>query len=117
MPEVARASAPAIKEGPLDGQQSRVIGYRGEHRRSEYGQSSLAERRSGSEPQTVRCNIDRPVPQIGLRDCPIYWPTNAPQLTSTPLRPFLREVGWRSEERRVGKECVSTCRSRVSPDH
>src|SRR3546814_14346641 len=61
MPEVARASAPAIKEGPLDGQQSRVIGYRGEHRRSEYGQ--------------------------------------------------------RSEERRVGKECVSTCRSRWSPYH
>src|SRR3546814_12243483 len=23
----------------------------------------------------------------------------------------------RSEERRVGKECVSTCRSRCSPDH
>src|SRR3546814_12983102 len=23
----------------------------------------------------------------------------------------------RTEERRVGKECVSTCRSRVSPDH
>src|SRR3546814_15059272 len=28
---------------------------------------------------------------------------------------FLREA--RSEERRVGKECVSTCRSRWSPDH
>src|SRR3546814_14775055 len=28
----------------------------------------------------------------------------------------LYEVG-RSEERRVGKECVSTCRSRGSPDH
>src|SRR3546814_15571370 len=35
------------------------------------------------------------------------------------------ELGWacsvpalgRSEERRVGKECVSTCRSRGSPDH
>src|SRR3546814_16325290 len=26
-------------------------------------------------------------------------------------------VGTRSEERRVGKECVSTCRSRWSPDH
>src|SRR3546814_16118046 len=30
-------------------------------------------------------------------------------------------TGWveseRSEERRVGKECVSTCRSRWSPDH
>src|SRR3546814_15375379 len=24
---------------------------------------------------------------------------------------------WRSEERRVGKECVSTCRSRWSRDH
>src|SRR6056297_3762567 len=26
-------------------------------------------------------------------------------------------IGNRSEERRVGKECVSTCRSRWSPDH
>src|SRR3546814_11617828 len=32
--------------------------------------------------------------------------------------PFIgaREL-WRSEERRVGKECVSTCRSRWSPYH
>src|SRR3546814_15367202 len=30
----------------------------------------------------------------------------------------LRELSmWRSEERRVGKECVSTCRSRWSPYH
>src|SRR3546814_16361649 len=28
-----------------------------------------------------------------------------------------RAVALRSEERRVGKECVSTCRSRWSPDH
>src|SRR3546814_16343202 len=27
------------------------------------------------------------------------------------------EIDVRSEERRVGKECVSTCRSRGSPDH
>src|SRR3546814_11934454 len=27
------------------------------------------------------------------------------------------EANRRSEERRVGKECVSTCRSRWSPDH
>src|SRR3546814_12362741 len=26
-------------------------------------------------------------------------------------------LSWRSEERRVGKECVSTCRSRWSPSH
>src|SRR3546814_20321410 len=31
--------------------------------------------------------------------------------------PGLAEVGDRSEERRVGKECVSTCRSRWSPYH
>src|SRR3546814_8550938 len=29
----------------------------------------------------------------------------------------LGAVDQRSEERRVGKECVSTCRSRWSPDH
>src|SRR3546814_19181264 len=28
-----------------------------------------------------------------------------------------RCLSWRSEERRVGKECVSTCRSRWSPYH
>src|SRR3546814_15408409 len=32
-----------------------------------------------------------------------------PRLTTNP--------SWRSEERRVGKECVSTCRSRWSPYH
>src|SRR3546814_14053729 len=34
----------------------------------------------------------------------------------TPRRP-LPPVPARSEERRVGKECVSTCRSRWSPYH
>src|SRR3546814_14775962 len=33
-------------------------------------------------------------------------------------RPARRaDLDLRSEERRVGKECVSTCRSRWSPDH
>src|SRR3546814_16312306 len=35
--------------------------------------------------------------------------------TAVEQRAFLR--GFRSEERRVGKECVSTCRSRWSPYH
>src|SRR3546814_16687933 len=30
---------------------------------------------------------------------------------------FVTEGSWRSEERRVGNECVSTCRSRCSPYH
>src|SRR3546814_13697404 len=46
-----------------------------------------------------------------------------PQCTAFNLLPilaghFLRyTMGNRSEERRVGKECVSTCRSRGSPYH
>src|SRR3546814_6383667 len=31
--------------------------------------------------------------------------------------PLARSISTRSEERRVGKECVSTCRSRWSPYH
>src|SRR3546814_13651579 len=45
----------------------------------------------------------------------------ANSLDETMLRsydaPFLPDGGMRSEERRVGKECVSTCRSRWSPYH
>src|SRR3546814_9842352 len=33
------------------------------------------------------------------------------------LLPLWQSERWRSEERRVGKECVSTCRSRWSPYH
>src|SRR3546814_15473855 len=35
-------------------------------------------------------------------------------ITSRHARP---NAAWRSEERRVGKECVSTCRSRWAPYH
>src|SRR3546814_12913799 len=41
----------------------------------------------------------------GLRLCPI------------DRKRFTRWLKSRSEERRVGKECVSTCRSRWSPHH
>src|SRR3546814_12422431 len=34
-----------------------------------------------------------------------------------PVNAALRVLVGRSEERRVGKECVSTCRSRWSPNH
>src|SRR3546814_7111133 len=38
---------------------------------------------------------------------------------SGPFKTFMDATSkvWRSEERRVGKECVSTCRSRWSPYH
>src|SRR3546814_21014880 len=42
-------------------------------------------------------------------------PRHQPPLSRTPSGP--RQLCNRSEERRVGKECVSTCRSRWSPYH
>src|SRR3546814_17689936 len=36
---------------------------------------------------------------------------------SNPLDAKIATLAFRSEERRVGKECVSTCRYRWSPDH
>src|SRR3546814_19699451 len=38
-------------------------------------------------------------------------------LTTRAISRNLIAAQWRSEERRVGKECVSTCRSRGSPYH
>src|SRR3546814_14872101 len=50
-----------------------------------------------------------------------YTPYTAQGLAQAYLVKIAPEVGGRvierSEERRVGKECVSTCRSRLSPDH
>src|SRR3546814_7834777 len=54
---------------------------------------------SAWKPQTARANV--------LRSCSEASPSYAKQ----------RPRKARSEERRVGKECVSTCRSRWSPYH
>src|SRR3546814_18250048 len=44
--------------------------------------------------------------------------THDPKLDDPALRVALRSPAfYRSEERRVGKECVSTCRSRWAPYH
>src|SRR3546814_15839104 len=50
---------------------------------------------------------------------PVLLPIVPPSVTaaSTPGVGSDPSAGARSEERRVGKECVSTCRSRWSRDH
>src|SRR3546814_15092525 len=54
---------------------------------------------------TVRMHHD----QVGVDVRPAVYPPD--QMMDMP------SAGFRSEERRVGKECVSTCRSRWSPSH
>src|SRR3546814_3994285 len=58
-----------------------------------------------------------PVPEEALpaREEVRRAPAAAARLLLRAVRP--RPVHLRSEERRVGKECVSTCRSRWSPYH
>src|SRR3546814_16440057 len=48
------------------------------------------------------------------KNCPTTVRGLKDRLTGDAVGPF---IGLRSEERRVGKECVSTCRSRWSPYH
>src|SRR3546814_5021537 len=52
---------------------------------------------------------------IGRRHCIIFHHHRQVDFCSKPACQILALQ--RSEERRVGKECVSTCRSRWSPDH
>src|SRR3546814_3367260 len=57
------------------------------------------------------CDVDRQA---------IAWLASVGQKNVAPcgdLPPLPYPDGFRSEERRVGKECVSTCRSRWSPYH
>src|SRR3546814_1315214 len=62
------------------------------------------------------CSSDLPVPEYQL---PVVLPEDV--AFSGVQSPIKADPEWRkttrSEERRVGKECVSTCRSRWSPYH
>src|SRR3546814_4070227 len=64
----------------------------------------------------------------GVQTCALpisrRWSANISRVRTYPgsshrlrTRPAARQSRSRSEERRVGKECVSTCRSRWSPYH
>src|SRR3546814_15253248 len=53
-----------------------------------------------------------------LAETPVRrWTQRVDAVVLHPVAGFLILLALRSEERRVGKECVSTCRSRWSPFH
>src|SRR3546814_14404339 len=58
-----------------------------------------------------------PTTTLSLKSTTMRW--KGPQLTMMPTHHRIKVSlpQTRSEERRVGKECVSTCRSRWSPHH
>src|SRR3546814_21034991 len=71
----------------------------------------MTEKQGGSD---VRANVTEARPTSSEGDYTLHghkW------FTSAPMNDMFMVLAQRSEERRVGKECVSTCRSRWSPYH
>src|SRR3546814_10885970 len=64
----------------------------------------------------TRCALVTGVQTCALPILSKLWKFNPVLYTGTESK-FAKDRNQRSEERRVGKECVSTCRSRWSPYH
>src|SRR3546814_4743645 len=74
--------------------------------------SDLATSSDMTLPEEVAQSVDRTVSLWGRLDILVNNASNVAKLGGAD-----GDVVTRSEERRVGKECVSTCRSRWSPYH
>src|SRR3546814_11262017 len=95
---LANINGPPVKVEPAC---IEAIGLEGTHRRSQARQRSIA------SPPELRTRPSH----IGLD-----WPEGSTVIGGE--KPVIGIGGvYRSEERRVGKECVGTCRSRWSPYH
>src|SRR3546814_6730810 len=74
------------------------------------------------EPTAGACRIDLLLqgaePDAGLPQTGDHLDQVRQRATQPVELPYNQRVAWiRSDERRVGKECVSTCRSRWTPYH
>src|SRR3546814_13853366 len=67
--------------------------------------------------QRVSGLLDRPGAALLIPPSTLGWLAHLPTLIVAVViwRVFFRGSGYRPEERRVGQECVSTCRSRWAP--
>src|SRR3546814_14118890 len=68
-------------------------------------------RRGHAKPEVDLRTLAGGIPQFFVQT--VYTGRSSPQISGLLALPAI----FRSEERRVGKECVSTCRSRWSPYH
>src|SRR3546814_12386318 len=69
--------------------------------------------RVGCDQDLFAAGVDLGAIMQGLR----WTSPKQPLAYARHLAPATSKLASRSEERRVGKECVSTCRSRWSPSH
>src|SRR3546814_17281643 len=79
---------------------------------------AVARKRDGDGAMSLFDRIN-PVRHASTRESAEHYRTE-PYVVAADIAgvaPHLGRGGWRSEERRVGKGCVSTCRSRLSPYH
>ena len=92
-------------------------GFRGEgsgasesNQKPSAGEEGAADSEAGSEEEEA---VDE---TIEIDQAPTRTTTSPADTTDESLK-LAAEIGARSEERRVGKECASMCRSRWSPYH
>src|SRR3546814_6601226 len=78
----------------------------------------LAEQRdplAGLDHQDGQCEREQVSPLTLLRQSAVRPPAHRRRCVAPQIHGLRRSNSGRSEERRVGKECVSTCRARWSP--
>src|SRR3546814_18366826 len=86
-------------------------------RRSALGRDRFTGDGGRAQVRSCKSCFERRTPVDALRPCHVAAPFCV-YLTGRPFPRLPARTGAsRSEERRVGKECVSTCRSRWSPYH
>src|SRR3546814_14161376 len=95
---------------------ARRSGGRGRKGRA-IGHCSINSRKPSSASSLFLEPVDRLKIRSGLSWLNIAEPDNDSRVKKCSDAKIVRVAAPRSEERRVGKACVSTCRSRLSPFH
>src|SRR3546814_20189947 len=91
--------------------------HEGHEIRRNHPPAALAGKPRRPRPWAHRRGEDRRMRLLERLDHPAVTEAGVDRLFELDRPELALDVPGRSEERRVGKECVSTCRSRWSPEH